>query len=340
MMPQTNALKREEVESLFSFQDGFHDLDWLRAVSLIGEKFELLDQPKGFHDLVLLWMGRLRDDLGGNYAVTVANEVAVLCDQPTRTAQWLLGYAEQVMSVIRDGLGQAAWRGEKRTHPILIFSEQDDYYQYVSRFCPDGEQAGSGGMCINAGYPHIVLFWHDEMDAANGLVHELTHECVMHLSLPLWVNEGVAMSLQRSIAPAPSPATQGVQQAVFAATINWSPPLMWHDLKERHLEFWDEERMQSFWAGTSFYVPGDSNELSYSLAEVFIKLLSENKQKRYLERFLEHARPEDAGQTAALDILVADLGVIAGTFLGPGDWRPRPAAISNYCKQWRSDETD
>ena len=111
------------------------------------------------------------------------------------------------------------------------------------------------------------------------------------------------MSLQRSIAPAPSPATQGVQQAVFAATINWSPPLMWHELKERHLEFWDEERMQSFWAGTSFYVPGDSNELSYSLAEVFIKLLSENKQKRYLERFLEHARPEDAGQTAALDIL-------------------------------------
>lgn len=330
MMPQVSALKREEVEELFSFQEGFHDLDWMRAAAMIEQKFELLDQPKGFHDLVLMWLDRLREDLGGSYEVCVANDVAILCDQPRGTAQWLLRYAQDVMIAIREGLGQAAWHGEKRLHPILIFSEQDDYYQYVSRFCPDGEQAGSGGMCINAGYPHIVLFWHDETDAANGLVHELTHECLMHLSLPLWVNEGVAMSLQRNIAPAPAPPGQGVQEAVFAATINWTPPLMWYELKERHLDFWNEERLQSFWAGRSFYVPGDSNELSYSLAEVFIKLLAENKEKIYLERFLEHARPEDAGQSAALDILHRDLGEIAATFLGPGKWHPSPAAISRY----------
>ena len=122
------------------------------------------------------------------------------------------------------------------------------------------------------------------------------------------------------------------------ATLNWTPPLMWHELKERHLDFWNEETLQSFWAGNSFYIPGDSNELSYSLAEVFVRLLSESKEKVYLERFLEHARPEDAGQGAALDILETDLGEIAGTFLGPGKWRPSPAAISKSWKQWGIEE--
>jgi hypothetical protein len=36
---------------------------------------------------------------------------------------------------------------------------------------------------------------------------------------------------------------------------------------------------------------------------------------------------EDAGQTAALEILGADLGEIAGTFLGEGNWRPQRKAL-------------
>lgn len=68
-MPQVSALKREEVEDLFSFQEGFHDLDWMRAAAMIEQKFELLDQPTGFHDLVLMWLERLREDLGGSYGV-------------------------------------------------------------------------------------------------------------------------------------------------------------------------------------------------------------------------------------------------------------------------------
>src|SRR5688572_1835711 len=122
MMPQTDALKREEVVDLFSFHEGFHDLDWARTAALIERHFDPVNQPKAFHDLVLLWLDQLRSDLGGNYAVTVSNEVAILCDQPPETARWLSRYARSVTSSIRDGLGQAAWRGETRTHPILIFS--------------------------------------------------------------------------------------------------------------------------------------------------------------------------------------------------------------------------
>ena len=94
-------------------------------------------------------------------------------------------------------------------------------------------------------------------------------------------------------------------------------------MAERHFAFWTEENIQSFWAGTSFYQPGDPNELSYSLAEVLVKLLSERGDATAFRTFLQAARQNDAGQTAAFEILGADLGETAGTFLGEGNWRPQ-----------------
>jgi len=38
--------------------------------------------------------------------------------------------------------------------------------------------------------------------------------------------------------------------------------------------------------------------------------------------FVKQADWRDAGQTAALECLDADLGDVIATFLGPGDWRP------------------
>jgi hypothetical protein len=102
---------------------------------------------------------------------------------------------------------------------------------------------------------------------------------------------------------------------------------MWHELAERHIGFWTEKNIQSFWAGTSFCEPGDANQLSYSLAEVFVKLLSEKGDRQALCAFLQAANQDDAGQTAAIDILSADLGQIAETFLGEGNWRPQRKAM-------------
>lgn len=106
-------------------------------------------------------------------------------------------------------------------------------------------------------------------------------------------------------------------------------PVMWDELAERHFAFWSEDNIQSFWAGTSFYIPGDSNELSYSLAQVFVKLLTERRDAAAFRAFLETARHDDAGQTAAMDILGSDLGEIAATFLGEGNWRPQRKAMKS-----------
>ena len=107
--------------------------------------------------------------------------------------------------------------------------------------------------------------------------------------------------------------------------INWVPPLMWDELAQRHFEFWNEQNIQTFWAGTSFGEFQEATELSYNLAEVLVTQLGENREP-FLD-FVARAHYDDAGQTAALDCLGLSLGAAAATFLGEGNWRPVRKAI-------------
>jgi hypothetical protein len=109
-------------------------------------------------------------------------------------------------------------------------------------------------------------------------------------------------------------------------------PLMDHELRERHLAFWNPENIQKFWSGVSFREPGDSNELSYNLAEVIINLLL-TQQRAEFGGFVKEARWDDAGQTAALDYMGIDLGAVMGTFLGEGNWRPQRKAMNECWKE-------
>jgi hypothetical protein len=163
----------------------------------------------------------------------------------------------------------------------------------------------SGGCLLAKGYVHIAAPY-EPFGLRPMLAHELTHNCVVHLKLPLWLNEGLAMLFQRAVA--------GMRR-----------PLLDYELKERHLAFWNPENIQEFWSGISFRKPGDSNELSYSLAEIVLTLLLE--QRGDWGAFLKQAEWGDAGQTAAMDCLGTDLGNVMATFLGEGDWRPRRKAM-------------
>lgn len=309
------------------FENGFHRADWDAIRKWIAASVSPVDAEAAWSEAALLWVNQLRDDLGGDYLVTQSRQTILLCDQPLETARWLLDYAGRTEQTIQAQLGEVAWSGASGKDVILVFSDEDDYYQYLSHHSPDGEQAKSGGVCIHSGYTHIAVPWRDENDVANAIVHELTHDCLAHLPIPLWLNEGVAVTLQKAIAPLPRGIAQSDQDALYSASVNWNPPMMWDELAERHFAFWNEENVQSFWAGTSFSEPGEPNELSYSLAEVFVKLLSERGNAAAFHAFLQAARYEDAGQTGALDILGADLGEIAGTFLGEGNWRPQRKAM-------------
>jgi hypothetical protein len=343
---RTDSLAAKLVESsaiqaTFAFVDGFHRVDWNSVSQWIEANVGSFDREEAWGEAALVWVRHLREDLGGGYFVLQSARIILLSEQALDTAQWLLDYAGTATETIREHLGPAAWRGALGKRVVLLFSDEDDYYQYLSHHCPDGEQPASGGMCIHSGYTHIAIPWRNAGDAASAIVHELTHDCLSYLPLPLWLNEGVAVTLEKGIGPPPLPLTESEQDSVWSAAFNSRLPTMWHELAERHFAFWTEQSMQSFWAGTSFYTPGDSNLLSYSLAEVFVKLISERVDRRAFLTFLQAARHEDAGQTAAIDITAIDLGEIAGTFLGEGNWRPHRKSIIACWEDsgWRKSET-
>jgi hypothetical protein len=325
--PSPKVISPEALEPAFSFEDGFHRTDWNFVRAWINSQNDPLAEVDAWNDAALLWVSKLGDDLGGTYFVVQSPQTILLSDLPVETARRLLDYAGRAAATIEDRLGEIAWDGARSKDVVLLFSDQDDYYQYLSHHSPDGEQASSGGVCIHSGYTHIAIPWRDELDAANAVVHELTHDCLAHLSLPLWLNEGVAVTLQKEVAPQAKALDQSDREALSSAMSNWRPSVMWDELAESHFAFWNEMNIQSFWAGTSFYQPGDSNSLSYSLAEVFLKLLSERGNAPTFRAFLRAPKWDDAGQTAALDILNVDLGEIAATFLGEGNWRPQRKSL-------------
>jgi hypothetical protein len=326
-LPPPQLIDVDAVGAAFTFDCGFHRADWNLVRQWVESQLDPADWEQAWSESALLWVSKLRDGLGGGYAVFQSRQTILLCDQSVEAAQWLLDYAGRAALIIKEQLGPTAWRGAFGRDAVLVFSEEDDYYQYVAHHMPDGVNPASGGMCIPSGYTHIALPWTDQFNVANVVIHELTHDCLAHLPIPVWLNEGVAVSLERAIGPPPRPLGQSNQEAISAAAYDWRAPVMWDELAERHFAFWNEENIQYFWAGISFDILGDSNELSYSLAQVFVKLLSERGDGQAFRAFLEAAVQDDAGQTAAMDILGADLGDIAGTFLGEGNWRPQRKAI-------------
>jgi hypothetical protein len=92
----------------------------------------------------------------------------------------LLDFAERTLDQIRAGLKDAAWNSGHGKHVILLFLEEDDYYQYVSYFHRDGTHPTSGGCLIYKGYVHIAAPY-EPFGLRQMLAHELSHNCVVHL---------------------------------------------------------------------------------------------------------------------------------------------------------------
>jgi hypothetical protein len=297
-------LKMAELDLGFEVHEGFSRPDWKRVMAFIKSRFLREDRNDAWNCAAVKWLQELSVDLGGEADVYHSDHFFSLSDLGSEKTQALLVYAESVLRKIRDILAETAWTGYCGKHVLLLFSDPDDYYAYISFYYPEGTHALSGGVFIRADYAHVALPYADFRFAEHVLVHELVHNLLCHLPIPAWLNEGLAMFIEeRTLRP-----------------LELEPELV-----ERHCRHWDGANIQGFWAGTTFSAPGDPRELSYSLACILVKLLAEKKAFR---GFVAEADWRDAGQDSALRILDCDLGEIAGTFLGPGNWRPQRKAIA------------
>jgi hypothetical protein len=300
----------EKIEDAFEIRDGLSRPDWKVIYGAIEASVLAGDRDDAWYEVAAQWLDRLRTEMGGSYHVVKSRRFLMLSPLGTEATGRMLDCAENALSSIEASLGDLKLERKRGygPHVMMLFDEDDDYYQYVSGFHNDGVHPTSGGMHIGGGYAHTVICYRTEVGAAEVIGHELSHQAVNHLKIPLWLNEGMAQVLEKTV-----------------GSYRRSTPLMTRELAEEHRSFWTEERLQQFWAGTSFHETGDARKLSYGLAEIMMNLLT--KDHGTFLAFLRAARPEDSGQTASLDVLGVCLGETISGFLGEGNWRPQRKAI-------------
>lgn len=324
-LPASTLVNPDQIEGAFDFKEGFSRPDWKIIRQAVEATIDSGERREAWDEAVMQWLAKLQGELGGDYRLRKSRHFAFLSPVDKDTSQRLLNFADGAMSAIRDSLGEVAWGSHDGLQVVILFAEEDDYYQYIADFYREGTHPKSAGIHINTGYPHIALIFDSELRAGEIIAHELAHHCLNHLPVPLWLNEGVAVVLQKAVGGYAPPSYQGAASAYWGIVSGWKPPVVWDELAEKHHQFWNEDQIQHFWAGTSFHEPGDAVQLSYSLAEILVHLLAKNRGE--FLAFIRSAQRNDAGQTAALDCLGTCLGDAAGTFLGEGNWRPQRKAI-------------
>jgi hypothetical protein len=259
------------------------------------------------------WLAHFRDTLAGTHLLET-RDAWVLSSYEPGLAKAVAAYVSTTRGrILRLLEGIARFAPEEKSIFVALDS-QEQYYQYVANYYPeDGEFSFSGGMYINFGCPHFVTVKDELWRLEPVIAHEMTHSAVAHLRLPLWLDEGIAVTTEHHI-------SEGNRRHHRDQV----------ELIGKHLEFWNAERMQEFWSGESFQRTDEGNSLSYDLATQIVGLAG--RQWDVFVKFATGAQREDGGAAAARTALNLDLGRLAAMALNvapqPG-WSPDPGAWKN-----------
>lgn len=248
-------------------------------------------------------------DAGRPYRVHASPDFLLLSALDDRSVETLMQFCQAARRRIVRNLGDVARPRADGRHVLLVFADEDAYYDYVGHFYADdgGEYAMSSGMFIHDGYGHFALS-EGGMDAMQPvIVHELTHCLLAHLPIPAWLNEGMAVNTEHAFFP----------------WLAHPGHLLYHpeEMPRKHLAFWDADTVQEFWSGKSFLRTDDGNELSYDLAKRLVSRIAQSDAA--LLAFLGQADRRDGG-VGAEAVLGVTLESLLEPLLGPGDWRPCP----------------
>ena len=292
----------------FSLQHGLPQPVWWSVLAWMRAEVESDNENEFWHLFVREWLRRLGAALGPHYVTDESENFHLLSTLSGGRRADALKFLEGTRASIQHVLGEHLMpRGVVGKHVVLRFAKEGDYCRYVSHFHPEGERAMSGGTFLNAGYMHVATF--EQVDANRigpVLVHELAHNLTCYLPQPLWLNEALAMFFEYDIA-------RGARDGSLL------------DVVDKHREFWNPETIQQFWHGRSFSAVA-GQEVSYSLADTLFRLIRSDLRPspESLRRFVLAADWNDAGDAAARRYLGISLEDLAGIFLGPGDWSPKP----------------
>lgn len=290
-------------DTFFPVVDDFPRPDWYRIWD------EVNKLPKENYEAEIfkwsnIWLGKILDGLPNSYRQIESENFYLITAEDEKYSQLLLSYFEGALKRILRSLDQIASDEGVGKYVALVFSDQDTYYKYISYFYPEqGEFGLSAGIYLNRGYGHFALPFRDMADAEATAAHEMTHACLSHLPIPLWLNEGMAVTIEDELC--------GTQ-----------PLTMTKERLDEHHRYWSAESIQEFWSGQSFGRSDEGQSLSYELSRYCVRALAHDYDS--FVSFVNNATYEDAGEKAALEVYGGGLGGLIEQFFGENLWDPAP----------------
>ena len=292
-----------EIDGAFEMRIGLPRPNWPGLYEWVERVTPEIDLHVVWTEIAANWLGRLAKTLGGSYAIWESKNFLLLSSRSKSGSEHLIKSCERFRQLILDTLPGVATDGGIGPHVVLAFASVHTYYNYVADFHPEeGEFGGSAGMFLDEDYSHIAVCAPENSDVEPIIAHELVHNLVRHLAMPIWLNEGVTQVVESRLA----------RQSPFELT---------KDLLKRHRDWWTPETVQEFWKGTVFHAPDDRQELGYSLAQILFRNLMTD-YPRGVMTFLRQADAADAGNRALISSCGTSLSDSVAQFLGDGDWSP------------------
>lgn len=301
-----------DVAAVLDWVDGLPKPRWDLVEGWVEKSHEPAAHGEAWTAASRAWLAALGPALGPDY-MTVESDHFLMLAPGSEVGRPLLGFAERTRSTLAGMLpGVASFDGRGK-EVVVALRTQALYYRYVSLYFPEGEHGESAGLHVREGLPHVVLYGRQPVFLESILVHEMTHAALHHLTMPQWLEEGLA---------------QMIEQIVTGRV----PLEVTQEMATRHKRYWGENGLDAFWTGEGFSKPGEVQGLSYQLAEVAVRLLADESRPRWFgwdrrpqERFLDFladARAADCGEAACREHLGRGVGDLVARFLGPGEWSP------------------
>jgi hypothetical protein len=310
-----SRVERDTSRDVFDVGTHLERRDGIPVFSETAWKASLADLPDDATDETIAgrltaagrsWLAALNAEaFDGRLQSGESRHFALLGDVAPERGKLILSFAETTFASFKRDLAGIVEFGPASKLPMLVFSEQDDYYRYVSAYFPEGHYGLSSGMFLSHGLGHFVFPAEEMWMLEPVIAHELFHATVKHLPLPAWLNEGLASN------------------AEFRYGNRFRDPRSANENLPHHRRYWDREKLQRFWAGFSFYNADDGQELSYDLARRLVLGLSPDWDTA--RAFILQSHLNDAGESAANEILGYSLATAAEAITGVANVVPDPS---------------
>jgi hypothetical protein len=295
-------VQHRSISGAIQNRNGLPRPDWDVIFAWVEQNVAEDDLDDTWCNIALSWLNELSGPLPKGYESSASDNFFVLGkgtpaerDRYLRWCEFALCKVQQILPDVTSDEGYGK-------HLLIAFEEEDAYYDYISDYYPEEGKFGlSLGMFIDSGYGHIVICRAPLTEQERVIAHEITHNLIRHLPLPVWLNEGL---------------TQVIEDMVMGSSYFVLAPEIGRDSRR----YWNAETIQTFWSGESF-ADLDSQELSYALARILFSNLLRDYPKQTIP-FLQAANYSDAGNAAVMEYCGTTLSDLAAQFLGPGDWQP------------------